>query len=967
MQFCSVCIILLVFSFRLGAQQPSHILIGMEELSGIDVYSIVRGKNSVIWLGTSEGLMSYDGYDFRNHEGKDLESRSLFGLVFDANGLLYCHSINGRIYRVVDDKLELYYSLPSEIVMGYMFMCFDDRNELIISSKDYYRLNHSRELVKLQSSSVNEIHMLGKRANGEILIVDSDRKLLKGYKNGELSILGTLPSEVEANYFHPIQAGDKIIGTSGNGHDIFLFDEKKFERIVFSESSFNGKSVNVFCKGSSDIWVASSTNGAYCFDIDGESVFGSQLLFSEYRVSDVFKDKEGSYWLGTLGKGIIFIPNGEVIDIGANQSFQQLNLLSICADKKNNVYIGSQEGEVYKLSAEAIDCSVRQVGSLSDDVARLTYLSGTNELYAGVAYYNLKTKSFVSSAIRSRGRPKSFFKKGWLIPDRQGIRFDQRDKEAKIPTDIFEFSFIGDSISKTANLNIGRTYALDFDVRSKTIWAGTSLGLFQITKNEKTKIRLNGRAIIASEIVHANNETWVATRNLGLLRYRNNTLIKHYTSYNGLRSNRILDIKVVNEYIYILYSSGIQRLKATTDEFRSVGKSKGLNSNRIIAFELTKNHLWVISPKGLQRFKMTVFDEKTPIPSPYLTEILVNNKKSDQSMNTFNYQENRLQFRFAVKGFKNRNDLKYRYQLKGISDEWNQLDFDENKIEFPSLPSGAYTFTLVSINVDGEESAPVVYTFQINPPFWREWWFYLLCFVGFFGGLVFLFQIRMKIIKRRLVLEKQLRVSEIKAIKSQMNPHFVFNALNSVQDLMMMDDARSSNLYLSHFASLMRKTLEFSSEQFISLEDEIEMLELYLQLEKLRFGDDFHYEVITDLNQHDPEYLIPTMLIQPYVENAIKHGLLHKKGNKQLTISFRKLDNRLCCEIRDNGVGRSKSEEINRRQPFRHHSFSTKANESRIDLINQTLSQKIDFKIIDLKENGVGVGTVVIFFFMSIE
>ena len=266
-------------------------------------------------------------------------------------------------------------------------------------------------------------------------------------------------------------------------------------------------------------------------------------------------------------------------------------------------------------------------------------------------------------------------------------------------------------------------------------------------------------------------------------------------------------------------------------------------------------------------------------------------------------------------------------------------------------------------NENGVFSNYLQKTFTIAPPFWETWWFYLFCAALVLLLFVLFFRLRLSIVKKRLIVERELKVSEIKAIKAQMNPHFVFNALNSLQDLVMMEDIRSTNIYLTRFAELMRGTLELSGKQFIPLEREIEMLELYLQLEKLRFGDEFQYAFQLNLKKSSSDYLIPTMLLQPYVENAVKHGLLHKEKDKQLTISFADTQDGFSCEITDNGVGRNKSSEINKRRSPKHESFSQEANQSRIDLINQTLSHKIEHQIIDLIEGGVPVGTKVVFHF----
>lgn len=206
--------------------------------------------------------------------------------------------------------------------------------------------------------------------------------------------------------------------------------------------------------------------------------------------------------------------------------------------------------------------------------------------------------------------------------------------------------------------------------------------------------------------------------------------------------------------------------------------------------------------------------------------------------------------------------------------------------------------------------------------------------------------------------KNELAVSNLKALQSQMNPHFIFNALNSVQDLVLLQDIRNSNKYLGKFSDLIRKILLSSKAQFISLEEEIEILGLYLDLEKLRFGDDFIIDFKTEVADADLTAIeLPAMFIQPYIENAIKHGLFHKEGKKELKVHFKKQTNYLTCIVEDNGVGQEKSKIYKEKNLHLHTGFSTEAINDRIRLLNETLNKKILLETVDLMENGVAQGT----------
>ncbi len=214
--------------------------------------------------------------------------------------------------------------------------------------------------------------------------------------------------------------------------------------------------------------------------------------------------------------------------------------------------------------------------------------------------------------------------------------------------------------------------------------------------------------------------------------------------------------------------------------------------------------------------------------------------------------------------------------------------------------------------------------------------------------------------EKLLNMEKKAAESELKALKSQMNPHFIFNALNSIQEQFMYGDKLKANEQLENFTYLTRQILNVSGKKLITIETEKEILTKYLELEKMRFQTSFNYSI--KLNDSiDEDYLqIPPMLIQPFVENSIKHGLLHKEGEKKLSILFELIQNGeyVLCTVEDNGIGRERSAEIKARNENKHASFSTESIEQRLELLNTELKLKDLIKFEDLKdEKGLALGT----------
>jgi sensor histidine kinase YesM len=215
--------------------------------------------------------------------------------------------------------------------------------------------------------------------------------------------------------------------------------------------------------------------------------------------------------------------------------------------------------------------------------------------------------------------------------------------------------------------------------------------------------------------------------------------------------------------------------------------------------------------------------------------------------------------------------------------------------------------------------------------------------------------------QKRLALEKQYRDSELKALKAQMNPHFIFNALNSIQEYIILSQKNLAGDYLGKFADLMRKYLHHSDAGFITVQEEVESLKMYLELEALRFEDTLEYTFNVDKTIRTDEVKIPTMLVQPYIENALKHGLLHRVDNRKLSIFFnQESENSILCIIEDNGVGRKKAAAIKAQTSSLHKSFATKATENRLQLLNFGKERKIGVEIEDLLHvDGTAKGTKV--------
>ncbi|NJN77671.1 MAG: histidine kinase [Saprospiraceae bacterium] len=392
-----------------------------------------------------------------------------------------------------------------------------------------------------------------------------------------------------------------------------------------------------------------------------------------------------------------------------------------------------------------------------------------------------------------------------------------------------------------------------------------------------------------------------------------------------------------------------------------ISGNEGLYQKEIRAIEVINDEVFLGTTKGLIRFPLNINAENKAIPKLNLNKIILNDSLEIKSDYQFlKYYENNILFQFQTALFRSRKLFYYEFRLKGLNENWQRTNATSPFAQYRSLPPGRYVFEVRAVNEDGVQSEIKTYSFSIALPIWQRWWFVLLALCLFSAIIFWIVNRRIQNIKRQATLENELKTSQLTALKAQMNPHFLYNALNSIQDLILQKDIPNASRYLTKFSHLMRQILEASGHLGIPLRAEIQILNLYLELEKLRFGDDFQYEITLPERINLETTQVPSMIIQPFVENAVKHGLLHKtKGIKTLNINF-ELQDLLICTITDNGIGREKSEKIKIRQGKTTTSFATSATQKRLEILNQTHQQKIGLEIIDLIENREATGTKVV-------
>ena len=375
-----------------------------------------------------------------------------------------------------------------------------------------------------------------------------------------------------------------------------------------------------------------------------------------------------------------------------------------------------------------------------------------------------------------------------------------------------------------------------------------------------------------------------------------------------------------------------------------------------------RNEITIANPIELKR--------NTEIPIPYIDQISVLNQPINfgtgvQSLR-LKHNQNFFSIGFSAHAYTMAKEVRFRYRLKDF-DDWAEVT-GRRFADYTNVPGGDYLFQLQAANNEGVWNDKIFeLPIHIGTAFWRTWLFRISFVVIVAFAAYSLYRYRVEQVKKKQKLksdyEKKLANIEMSALLAQMNPHFLFNSLNSIDSYIIRNESKKASEYLNNFARLMRLILQNSRSNYISLKDELEALELYMQMESLRFKNKFCYSIAVDGDVDTSSIVIPPMLIQPYVENAIWHGLMHRSNGTEglVKISISKNDDDLQCVIEDNGIGRKKAAELKAQKQTNHkRSMGMRITQDRIEIINKLYNMNASINIYDMEdEQGNPKGTKV--------
>lgn len=919
-----------------------------EGLADDKIFALFQDSKGVIWIGTGKHVVTYNGLRFQYEEVIE-ESMVVSTILEDQENNIWVASNRGLFY-LADNVWHSYSDQHSVLYSDVSCLFYDKKHQLWAGNDDglfkisidgFEKITTKNGLTSNKVRSINEINGkllvgtygggLNVRINDKWLILGDSKEIINDvfvdHKNEQVwlathnhGIVQIKPNTNQTQYYDVTDGlstnhtriikqdvwGNIWVGTSGGGLNKMFTPNF----IHFNEGSgVDGKMFYAIERSKSGgVWVSSGSKGIAKIFGDSIVVLNGSTNFKDVKSKAILEDSDGNLWIGTEGEGVYYYDGGHFVNLDGEDGLADNWIRGIEEDHTGVIWVATVSGiSAIKVNKEALAfeytiTDYSQVKGLPDDRINAIFVDDYNRLWFGcqsgdIGYIlddNIYASENDQKIIKSAIKSLDVDSENrlWIATEGNGVFWGDLDDQ------FIKFN----RISTAQGLNSNNVYLVQSDLENR-IWTGAGSGVDEIS--------------LAST---------------GELIY-----IKHYAKNEGF-----------------LGGETCSNAADIDNQGRVwIGTLDGLN-----CFSAKQGFVNSVAPKVFLK-DITIFYES-----------ILNTELQDQISDWFevknqlklHYEQNHLSFHFDAINLINPDKVYYQYKLDGFDLDWSPLD-DRDDATYSNLPAGNYLFRVKAVNEDGMWSEELTVPIEVSTPYWKTTWF--MAVVVLSGVLVVLIIIlvvfmryrkRNKEEKEKLRIERNMLELEQKTLRLQMNPHFIFNAMNTVQALIAKNDTKEARYYLAKFSKLMRKILENSRHSFISIQDEIESLESYLNLEKINSDYPFDYLIELGENIQPDAYGIPPLLLQPFVENAIVHGIREIDYQGKIKVSFQFFEEYIECKIIDNGRGRKAASEIRHQKSSYHKSTALVLTQERLAALSTDKDYQ-SFEIMDLSDPS---GTIVV-------
>lgn len=950
------------------AQIPG--LINYNEEDGLHCsynYTLAQDKNGFIWIGSDNGFFRFDGVEFKNYS-KGLKNIEILGLKPLANGEVFiipflndfAYLKNGIIHNTNTDPELNKMQFPSVFPIFF----YDKKRDEII----FFAHNKPKNIYLYKDRKIKTIPLDIdlKRYNGfhydfnsnSIYLDDSFGKIIS------YNIFTKKKTDCKINSNrneNPVIIKNNIFITTSNGNKISFYKKvssnsfKKLKSIILEKPNIiYGVSIDDYDR----LWVTLLNGGVLYFDqalSDSSSMKKPYHFLKEYLINGVLADKDKNIWFSSKNDGIFFLSQ-KFFDSYIHFPIKNNSYITAITSNSNSILLGynGSNGATFSFSKGFREFSLSSSGKIehraifaNDDIAIL----GQNQ-----NVFQMDLSSFKTTPIEIGFKNVAPYRKDEVLISSYCGLFSYNYKDRKISDTL---------------LNERNYTALPYTPDS--LFVGYLKDLYKLnTKTKQKKLFL--KDYYFTDLKKLKENLYLGATNLhGIILFNNHKVLRQITIKNGLISNQIKKTDIENDHTFWASSNaGLMRieLKKNSAKISVFTRIDGLPSDKIAGCVIRGDTLYVATSKGLGIFsiKNMMVQQKSINKKVIINSVTIEGKEHFDLRQKISgtFPNNDVIFKLSFLDYASQGKISYKYKVEGLSTSW-QIS-NSSKIILNSLPPGKYIFKVYGLGYNGKRSyIDTELHFEIKPQFWQTLWFRILCIILIITALVLILNIYIQRLRNKklknILYEKKIAELELQAIKAQINPHFIYNCLNSIQFLLYKKDYDETENYLNVFSRMIRKTLQYSENTFMSIKEEVEYLSLYLNMEKLRLKEQFDYKINIS-EEIDPNWHIPSLLVQPFVENAIKHGissLKNRKGNIEISFSYE--NPTLCISIEDNGVGFPDKSELTKKV----NSFGVKLSQKRIDTFKQLFNTNIILEINNLSEKKETQGTEIKLFITPYE
>ena len=947
--------------------EPAYRTFSIKEgLPSSETYFVYQDRQGYIWFCTDRGVVKYDGFKMEVLTTKNgLPDNVIFWIYEDYKGRIWFIGYNGLLSYYDSEKHRIIKYKYNHLISKYIGNnLYPSKTFSIDRKNNVYFSSGNNGILKIDAKGKERLYTFKKDPitfnliNGSYLSTFNVKLSMDLFpefhatirKNGKFE-RKTVNKQANKNNMQSYLSELKVV----NGVRVMRIQDCFYELDRLGKTLYFPGTTGFFPMDG-DLWIT-TVNGAFRLkDLrkNGLTKAPRQHLLQGFKVSSVLKDREKGLWFSTLDKGIVYMPNFIVKNISVFGESKEIDVTHVVVDSNKDIFYANHLG-VFRLrdhfSLIASNYNSRNIISQFDNM--LVLPNTQRELPIDVTD-----------------------KKYWRVPN-YFDSFNEQDtslltcssqvmrihRNGKMDT-LYDYF-----LSKNYHKNLHHFFETVCSSDKGEIFVGNAKGLFCL----KNGVLDNS---MFPEVIRNNRVSRVryskalglviGTRGEGIYIFKDGRITNHITTANGLVNDQINTIQLEKNgnTCWIATNNGVSKVFFRGNKcvrIHNILNANGLATNEVNYIHLDKNTVYLATKKGISKFpadlsflinslkkqvsvKKMIVDGKVIYPKSKNLEVASNSKMIRVELRSTNY--------------KSLGTQRYKYRLSA-ADKW--IYGSDGSIDFYDLNSGEYHLELSYLNDNGMWQKPYgIFNLHKRPRFVETIWFYLFLVLSSFLVSFTVFRIRAVQINRQRKYKRLIEKLEQKALLAQMNPHFIFNSLNSIQSFLVYNENHLAEKYLQMLSQLIRMTLNNSRESEVTIRQEIDVLTKYVELEKMRFKDRFDFEIIISLTHMELQNHIPPMLVQPFVENAIIHGFKGLDITGRLEINFKELvENRLVVVVTDNGIGYQSKEE--NALDSEHKSYGMQITSERLSLFREKYDAEFDFVIEKLTdETGKPGGTKII-------